>query len=257
MALLFKSLILTALLVISGCAQLMPRYYTASDYGKALMLYGDGQLNPARERLLNIKKDSRDYGAAQELLIKIERLSSILTERYLDIGEEYERANIFDLAAKNYSIALEFDPSNQLIQKRLKTVGQQPVPPEAARPKKGEGVLKPEDLAEGHYKKGAALLEAKKYNEAIDEFNLTLKLAPSHTNAEKLLATAKKEMEEAIDTHLKKGIDYFQKEELELAIKEWDAVLDIDPWNKTAIDYRARAEVIMEKMKEIKKKKEK
>lgn len=241
--------------MISGCAQLMPRYYTASDYEKALMLYGDGQLNPAKERLLNIKKDSRDYKAAQGLLAKIERLSSILAERYNALGEEYEKANIFDLAAKNYRIALQFDPSNQLIQKRLKPAEQPPAPPEEIKPKKGKEAVKPEALAEGHYKNGVAFFEAKKYNKAIDELNITLKLVPSHTNAEKLLATAKKEMEEAIDTHLKKGIDYFQKEELELAIKEWDAVLDIDPWNKTAIDYRARAEVIMEKMKEIKKEK--
>jgi tetratricopeptide (TPR) repeat protein len=251
----FKTLILAALLIISGCTQLIPRYYTASDYEKALILYGDGQLTPAKEKLLNIKKESLDYKAAQELLTKIERLSSILAERYTAIGEEYERANIFDMAAKNYRIALQFDPSKQVIQKRLKTAEQQPAPSEEIKPKKGKDAAKPEILAEGYYKKGAAFLEAKKYNEAIDEFNIALKIVPSHTNAMSFLATAKKEREEAIDAHLKKGIDYFQKEELELAIKEWDAALDIDPWNRTAIDYRARAEVILEKMKEMKKEK--
>ena len=251
----FKPLILTVLLMISGCTQLMPRYYTASDYEKALILYGEGQLTPAKEKLLNIKKDSRDYKVAQELLTKIERLSSILAERYNAIGEEYERANILDLAAKNYRIALQFDHSNQVIQKRLKTAEQQPALSEEIKPTKNKEAVKPEILAERHYNKGVALLEAKKYNIAIDEFNIALKLVPSHTYALSFLATAKKEREDAIDTHLKKGIDYFQKEELELAIKEWDAALDIDPWDKTAIDYRARAEVILEKIKEMKKEK--
>ena len=251
----FKPLILTVLLMISGCTQLMPRYYTASDYEKALILYGEGQLTPAKEKLLNRKKESLDYKAAQELLIKIERLSLILAERYNAISEEYERANMFDLAAKNYRFALQFDPSNQVIQKRLKTAEQQPAPSEEIKPKKGKDAVKSEILAEGHYKKGAAFLEAKKYNMAITEFNITLKIVPSHTYAMSFLATAKKEREDAIDMHLKKGIDYFQKEELELAIKEWDAALDIDPWDKTALDYRARAEVILEKIKEVKKEK--
>ncbi len=251
----FKPLILTVLLMISGCTQLMPRYYTASDYEKALILYGEGQLTPAKEKLLNIKKDFPGYKAAQELLAKIERLSLILAERYNAIGEEYERANILDLAAKNYRIALQFDPSKQVVQKRLKTAEQQPTLSEEIKPAKNKEAVKPEILAARHYSRGVALLEAKKYNMAIDEFNMALKLVPSHTNVGKLIATAKKEREEEIDTHLKKGIDYFQKEELELAIKEWDAALDIDPWDKTALDYRARAEVILEKIKEVKKEK--
>jgi tetratricopeptide (TPR) repeat protein len=251
----FKPLILTALIMISGCTQLMPRYYTASDYEKALILYGEGHLTPAKDKLLTIKKNSLDYKAAQELLTRIERLSLILAERYNAIGEEYERANIPDLAAINYRISLQFDPSQQIIQKRLKTAEQQSPISEEIKPSKNKEVIKPDILAERHYSKGVALLEAKKYNMAIDEFNTALKLVPSYTNAGKLIATAKKERDNAIETYLKKGIDYFQKEELELAIKEWDAVLDIDPFDKTALDYKARAEVILEKIKEMKKEK--
>jgi hypothetical protein len=36
-----------------------------------------------------------------------------------------------------------------------------------------------------------------------------------------------------------------------LAIREWDLVLELDPFNKTAIDYKVKAETVMEKMKDI------
>jgi len=78
-----------------------------------------------------------------------------------------------------------------------------------------------------------------------------MKLIPRYRDTEKLLTVTTKEINEAINIHLKNGIDYFQKEELELAIKEWKIVLELDPYNKTAADYKARAEAILEKMKDI------
>ena len=39
-----------------------------------------------------------------------------------------------------------------------------------------------------------------------------------------------------------------------MAIKEWEAVLELDPSNKVAADYKDRAEVIMERLKRIREK---
>jgi len=73
-------------------------------------------------------------------------------------------------------------------------------------------------------------------------------------NTTDLLARAKKERDKAVDIRFRKGIAYFQSEEMEMAIKEWEAVLELDPSNKVAADYKYRAEVIMERLKRIREK---
>lgn len=247
---------LIILIISYGCTQLTPRYLTASAYEKSLILYNEGSLVEAREKLAGIKKGEFDYKEAQELLLRIDRSALKFAERHRELGEEYERVSLYSVAAKEYRIALKFDPANQILQKRLKAAeeGKSSLQQEKEPPKessKGKKTLSPDILAEEHYITGVTLLESKQYAKAIDAFETVLKLVPSYRDTEKLLALSKKERDEIVETHLKNGIAYFQKEELELATKEWDIVLELDSLNKTAIDYKARAEAIMEKMKDI------
>lgn len=51
--------------------------------------------------------------------------------------------------------------------------------------------------------------------------------------------------------HLKKGIGYFQSEDLEGAIRMWEAAVELDPGNGTAAEYRERAETILRRLNEI------
>ena len=238
---------LIIILIISyGCTQLTPSYLTASAYEKSLTLYNEGRIAEVREKLAGIKKGEYDYKAAQELLLKMDILSSRLSEKHRELAEEYEKASLYSLAANEYRLALKFDPTNQSAHKKLETIEE--------RNGKEAKTVNREAIAKKHYGKGVAFLESKQFAKAIDEFTIVIKLIPSYSDTEKLLASARKEREETVDAHLKKGIDYFQKEELELAIKEWDLVLDLDPFNKTAIDYKTKAETIKEKMKDIREK---
>lgn len=247
----FRSVLIAALLIIAGgCTQIAPHYLTASAYEKSLILYNEGRLTEAREKILKIGKEEADYQAAQELLLKIDQLAARLAKKHRELGEEYEKANLYSAAANEYRIALQFEPANQSAIKRLEAV-------EAKRIYIRKKETKPESpettetLAKEHYKKGVVLLKSKQFIKAIEEFDIVIKLVVSYKDTDKLIAAAKKERDGAIDTHLKKGMDYFQKEELESAIKEWDMALEIDPLNKTATDYKARAEAILEKMKDI------
>ncbi len=244
----FECLIIAPLIILSGCVQLTPHYLTSSPCEKALILYNDGMLVEAKGKLSEVKKDEPDYKAAQELLAKIERLTKKLAERHIELGDDYEKANISEMAAKEYRMALAFDPDNQLVQKRLRSVKEKKVSVQKER----ANSVNPNILAENHYSKGAAFLELKRFNEAIDEFTMVIKSVPSYKDTNKLLSIARKEMSEAIITHLNKGIDYFHKEEMELAIMEWDIVLDLDPFNEIAGNYRMRAEAILEKIKDMK-----
>lgn len=233
--------LLIILIISYGCTQLTPSYLTASEYEKSLILYNEGRIAEMREKLAGIKKGEPDYKAAQELLLKMDSLSLKLSEKHRELAEEYEKAGLYSLAANEYSLALKFDPTNQSTRKK----------PVEERNEKETKTISREALAKKHYEKGVAFLESKQFAKAIDEFTSVMKLIPSYGDTEKLLASARKERDEIVDVHLKKGIDYFQKEELELAIREWDLVLEQDPINKTALDYKTKAETIKEKMKDI------
>lgn len=238
---------LIILIISYGCTQLTPGYLTASAYEKSLILYNEGSLVEAREKLAEVKKGESDYKAAQELLSKINILASRLAEVHREIGEEYEKAGLYSLAKEEYKTAIKLDPASPFIHKKLEEAEGKSL----YLQKKEVKTNGPEVLAKKHYRAGVVFFESKQFAKAIDEFNIAIKLNPAYGDAEKLLAAAKRELDNAVNMHLKNGIDYFQKEELELAIKEWDLALELDPFNKTARDYKAKAETIMEKMKDI------
>ena len=209
---------LIIILIISyGCTQLTPNYLTASAYEKSLILYNEGRIAEVREKLAGVKKGEPDYKAAQELLLKMDILSPRLSEKHRELAEEYEKAGLSSLAANEYRLALKFDPTNQSTRKK----------PTEERNEKETKTVNREAIAKKHYEKGVAFLESKQFAKAIDEFTIVMKLIPSYSDTEKLLASARKERDEIVGAHLKKGIYYFQKEELELAIKEWDIVLEL------------------------------
>jgi len=251
----FRIILITVLIISGGCVQFTPSYMTASSYEKALLLYNEGRVVDAREKAMELKKGEPQYKAAQELLSRIDRLASRLAEKHAGVAEEYEKAGLYSTAAREYRTALKFTPANQSIRKRLEAAEEgRPYPQKEEEPVKSKVVISPEALALEHYQKGVVFFEAKQYGNAIDEFNMVQKLVPSYKDTDRFLSISMQERDEIVSIRLKKGIEYFQKEDLELAVKEWDIVLELDPTNKIAIDYKARAEAIMEKMKEIKEK---
>lgn len=233
--------------IAHGCTELTPRYLTASAYKKSLILYNQGSLAEAREKLTGIKKEESDYKAAQELLFKISILAPRLAEERRRIGEEYEKVGLYSLAAEEYKTAVKLDPGNSFIHKSIEEIDEK----SSYLQKKDVKAANPEAITKKHYKRGVVFLESRQFAKAIDEFNIVIKLIPSYSDAEKLLAVARKELDDAVNIHLKRGIDYFQQEELELAIREWELALEIDPLNKLAIDYKSKAETVMEKMMHI------
>jgi tetratricopeptide (TPR) repeat protein len=67
-----------------------------------------------------------------------------------------------------------------------------------------------------------------------------------------LIFMSKEERGKSSEAHTRKGIGYFQAEDLNSAIKMWEAAIELDPENKTAGEYKKRAEVVLERLKEIK-----
>lgn len=235
-------------------------YIRGSDYDKAMILYENGMLFEARQRAEEVSKDDPNFKSARKLISEINAVSVQIARRHIELGDEYEKAGIYQKAVEEYSISLKYNP-NILIQNRVANLqealkeGRKPDIEKAEQKKKPQPKKEekedPELIANLHYMKGKMYYESKMFGKAVDEFSIVLKTLPAYMNAKDLFAKSKKERDKEVDKRLKRGISYFQTEEMDLAIKEWDAVLELDPLNKTAADYKNRAEVIMERLRKI------
>lgn len=258
----FRLALIVSLLMLAGCVQMSSRFVNGSEYDRAVVLYENGRIIEARERVKAIPKESPDYKAARKFLSEINAFTLQLSRRHMELAEDYEKAGIYGKAVVEYSEAIRFNPSNLLARNKVEVLSdairsgekqslvKKPLKKNGSSPSKED----PEDLANLHYLKGKIYLESKAYARAIEEFTTVLKFVPAYMNVKDLLALAKKERDKAVDTHLKRGIAHFQTEEMELAIKEWDTVLELDPSNRVAADYKYRAEVIMERLRNIREK---
>jgi tetratricopeptide (TPR) repeat protein len=242
-----------ALLLLTGCATLTPRYIMGSGLERARILYENGRLMEAREVAAGLGREDPDYSKAQTLLVEIKAVSSKFSVHHAELGREYEKAGILRSAISEYKRSLRLDPSNAAVRRRLALLGAA-LPTTRVSP--GDNRILDTHTLEtvnARYMKGKAYLDAGAFNEAIVEFKAVLEILPSDTDTKRLMAEAGRRFDEAVDFHFKKGISYFEKEEMALAIKEWDIVLALDFDNVKADDYKKRAELIMERLEKIKK----
>ena len=89
---------------------------------------------------------------------------------------------------------------------------------------------------------GVARLDAGEVNKAITSFQKALKVDPKNAEAAKYLKQAEQKKTEMINQHIKLGIKYFNNEQLELAMKEWDKALALDPKHAKALEYKQRTQ---------------
>ncbi|MCC6503448.1 MAG: hypothetical protein IT362_09965 [Deltaproteobacteria bacterium] len=253
----FRISVVLCVVLFSGCAQLNPAFWRGSELDRATAYYENGLIFDAMAKAKSIPRSDQDYKAARKLIEDINAISMQLSRRHMEIGEDFEKAAIYGPALAEYRESLKYNPSNILARNKIETIGEAMRSGEKSdRNKVAKKAAKeePEELANTHYLKGKIYLDSKTYAKAIEEFSAVLKILPSYMNTAELLARAKRERDKAVDVHLRKGIAYFQSEEMEMAIKEWEAVLELDPSNKIAADYKDRAEVIMERLKRIREK---
>lgn len=97
-----------------------------------------------------------------------------------------------------------------------------------------------------YYQMGKALSQEKKYEEALVMFN---RVEPGYKDVRESIASTKKHL---ADAHYIKGVKYFTAEELDKAIKEWEATLTMDPDHPKARKDMENARSLLEKLKQIK-----
>ncbi len=102
--------------------------------------------------------------------------------------------------------------------------------------------------------RGALSLESEAFKKSLDslgEFHYGRVPEMPRKLLEHLPLMSERERAASSEEHLKKGIARFQAEDLEGAIRMWDAALALDPGNRTAAEYRSRAEAILKRLDEI------
>jgi tetratricopeptide (TPR) repeat protein len=259
--------------------QTSPSYIRASHYERALLLYEQGFLAKARKQALKVGEEESRYQEARNLLKKIDRLSFWLSSVHIEMGKLYEQAGVFGAAIDEFTAALRLNPKNKKIEKRLdalkagdlsyieeeraaflkvqrekeERVREAERRRERAKREAAQEKAKatPEALAFEHYRRGMAHLDVDKLAMAIEEFEAVTRVLPSYRDAGALLDETRKRRDREVVIYLMKGISYFQEEEMEKAIEAWDMVLELDPGNETALDYKARAERVMSRLLEI------
>ncbi|MBI5644404.1 MAG: hypothetical protein HY954_13135 [Deltaproteobacteria bacterium] len=256
----FRIFILLSLM-LAGCVQMSPRYMKGTEYERALFLYENGKLKEALDKASSVPRESEDYKSAKKLIADINTAHLQIARRHMELAEDLERAGIFRKAIEEYKTSLEYNPSNILAKNKVQTLtgalkeaGNADNKNVVKNRKKKEERDDPEYNANLHYMRGRLYMDSKVWGKAVEEFNMALKYVAPYMNTRELLSKCKKERDKIVDRYIKNGIAYFQAEEMELATKEWDAALELDPANKTAADYKSRAEVIMNRLKNIKEK---
>ena len=241
----FVLLILFIAVAMAGCVRFQPEYIMGTELKKAQMLYDNEMLIESRDRAKQVSKQSPDYPAAKRLIDKIDALASVLALKFVDIGLGYERAGLYDSAALYYGLALQYSPLNRIAKKKTA---------EVAEKRRLAGASSGGFDPAPHYEKGKAALIKKAYLTAVEELELVSRVAPDYKDGRELFFKALKEKEEAFERHLRMGIGYFEEEEMELAIKEWDKALELEPGSGVVLDYKARAAEVLSRLKSIRKK---
>ena len=113
----------------------------------------------------------------------------------------------------------------------------------------------PEDIAPSEAENLVASAEVQRESgnikEAIRLLEEAEELEPNNHYIGRELESARDEMKKLITSHLNEGIKLFNQEALEEAIQEWDKVLELDPANKQAANYREQAEKRLNALKAI------
>jgi tetratricopeptide (TPR) repeat protein len=101
-------------------------------------------------------------------------------------------------------------------------------------------------INESHYQTGKLFIQRKKYQQALEAFD---RVDSGYKDVRESIAFAKKQL---AGDHYVRGVKYFTDEELDKAIREWEATLALDPNHPKAKKDIDNARNLLQKLKEIK-----
>ena len=105
-------------------------------------------------------------------------------------------------------------------------------------------------LNKSHYELGMILFKSKDYYAAMDQFKASIRYKDDCIAC---VEYYKKSEDLYKELHYKKGIQYYENEQLVEAIEEWKLVIALDPDYKKAGYHIDQAKIMLEKLRELKK----
>ena len=141
------------------------------------------------------------------------------TEQMLSKALAYYKAKNYGEAASISEKVLEYDPANKQARNLIN---------------------------ESYYQTGKLLIQRKKYQRALDVFG---RVDSGYKDIRESIGFAKKQL---AGDHYLRGVKYFTDEELDKAIKEWEATLALDPNHPKAKKDIDNARSLLQKLKDIK-----
>jgi tetratricopeptide (TPR) repeat protein len=93
---------------------------------------------------------------------------------------------------------------------------------------------------------GLSYREVGDIKQAIATFEQAYQLAPEDPQVVKYLEEARDDLKKLITAYLNEGIKQFNQDSLKDAILEWDKVLELDPSNQQAAEYKKRAQTMLD-----------
>lgn len=114
-----------------------------------------------------------------------------------------------------------------------------------------------ESFKSEHYSRGLQLFADGNYKEALAEFETVSRYDKNYLKVQEYIKRAKAEMKDVgsyspqiMDLYYK-GVDLFVQKKYEEAIKEWEKILEIDPYNKLALRNIKEAKDRLRKLKQL------
>ncbi len=170
-----------------------------------------------------------------ELVVLKKRIKNELDNAsypYTSKAEEARKKNKFDTAKTYCNKALKVNPWDEKARNILKDIYRM------------ENLNKMYANGEKAYRNGD-LISAYRLFKRVDNEE------PGYRNTSNYLSTIKSKLEGNINTYYNNGVAYYEQDNFEAAIAEWDKVLLIDPDHQKAREYRERAVAKLELQKTL------
>ena len=116
-------------------------------------------------------------------------------------------------------------------------------PPQAAEP--SEQANPQQSEVQALIQTGISYREAGDLKKAIATFEQASQVDPNDSEVITYLDETRDDLKKLITAHLNEGIKHFNQDALEEAIAEWNKVLELDPANRQAADYKERAATML------------
>lgn len=185
-------------------------------------------IEPNHEEAISAKEKAE--AELRAIVIQTEKKRQDAVAQQLKIAREAFKAEDYNKAIASYSSALKIDKNNQDALRGM----------QKARETKAA-------IIDKNLKPGKEAYEAKNYYQAINRFNLLLKIEPGHDEARKLLHESEKALNAAVTPLIKAGEGFYNSGDIEKAAAEFKKVLNMEPDNLAAKNYLSKLDEIIAK----------